>query len=233
MAGVDLAYDSDGLRSGGRAALGAGEVAAGAAGTCAARPARRPRWVWSRAPKRWPPRWPGPATRTWRWPSGCTPVTSTCDGRAGRAAGDGDGLTASYGRGGPHRSPAVTAPAGVVDLSLPDYPTLVARAGVDPARRRPRVAGADPGTVAGAGAASAGPAARWTGPGRGSLGAADTLGAGVHQRRGAGAGPGDPRRRTCPRSSGDAGTRLAGTARPGGRGGRRPDGDQAGRPRPR
>ena len=33
MAGVDLAYDSDGLRSGGREALGAGQVASGAAGT--------------------------------------------------------------------------------------------------------------------------------------------------------------------------------------------------------
>ena len=32
MAGVDLAYDSDGLRSGGREALGAGEVASGANG---------------------------------------------------------------------------------------------------------------------------------------------------------------------------------------------------------
>jgi len=46
----------------------------------------------------------------------------------------------------------MTAPAGVVDLSLPDYPTLVARAGVDPRAEAARVAGADPGTVAGAGA---------------------------------------------------------------------------------
>ena len=32
MAGVDLGYDTDGLRQGGREALGAGQVASGAAG---------------------------------------------------------------------------------------------------------------------------------------------------------------------------------------------------------
>ena len=40
----------------------------------------------------------------------------------------------------------------LVDLSLPDYPTRVARAGVDPRAEALRVAAADPSTVAGAGA---------------------------------------------------------------------------------
>ena len=85
MAGVDLGYDTDGLRQGGREALGAGQVAAGAAGILRGAPARRRRSVWWPAPRRWPPRWRDPGRRTWRSPSGCTPTTSTSTpGPAGR-----------------------------------------------------------------------------------------------------------------------------------------------------
>ena len=47
----------------------------------------------------------------------------------------------------------MTAPAGVVDLSLPDYATLVARAGVNPDAEAARVASAAPADVRGAGTA--------------------------------------------------------------------------------
>ena len=69
----------------------------------------------------------------------------------------------------------MTAPAGVVDLSLPDYPTLVARAGVDP-RRPARVAGADPGTVAGTGGLLGRARGEMDASYTQSLGAADALG---------------------------------------------------------
>ena len=70
----------------------------------------------------------------------------------------------------------MTAPAGVVDLSLPDYPTLVARTGVDPRAEAARVAGADPGTVAGAGALLGRAGGEMDGAYTRSMGAADTLG---------------------------------------------------------
>ena len=70
----------------------------------------------------------------------------------------------------------MTAPAGVVDLSLPDYPTLVARAGVNPRAEAARVAGADPGTVAGSGALLGRAGGEMDGAYTRSLGAADTLG---------------------------------------------------------
>ena len=47
----------------------------------------------------------------------------------------------------------MTAPAGVVDLSLPDYATLVARAGMNPDAEAARVASAAPADVRGAGTA--------------------------------------------------------------------------------
>ena len=47
----------------------------------------------------------------------------------------------------------MTAPAGVVDLSLPDYATLVARAGVNPDAEAARLASAAPADVRGAGTA--------------------------------------------------------------------------------
>ena len=51
------------------------------------------------------------------------------------------------------RADAVSAPARVVDLSLPDYATLVARAGVNPDAEAARVGSADPGVVSAAGGA--------------------------------------------------------------------------------
>ena len=106
----------------------------------------------------------------------------------------------------------MTAPAGVVDLSLPDYPTLVARAGVDPRAEAARVAGADPGTVAGAGALLGRAGGEMDGAYTRSLGAADTLG-----RAFTNAGAPVLDRAThvgnLPAGFGDAGARLAGTSR--------------------
>src|SRR5512132_1952717 len=125
MAGVDLGYDTDGRRQGGREALGAGQVASGAAGilrgaTCPAsalgvvagaealaaalarsRDAHVALAEQVRRPRR--PRRPGRS--------------------GGRCRGRADGLV---GAGRPDGGTAMTAPAGVVDLSLPDYATLVA-----------------------------------------------------------------------------------------------------------
>ena len=71
----------------------------------------------------------------------------------------------------------MTAPAGTVDLSLPDYPTLVARAGVDPDAEASAGGRRGPGhRVAGAGAAFAGAGGEMDAAWTQSMGAADTLG---------------------------------------------------------
>ena len=106
----------------------------------------------------------------------------------------------------------MTAPAGTVDLSLPDYPTLVARAGVDPRAEAQRVAAADPGTVAGAGAglgrAGGEMDTAWTQ----SMGAADTLGAGF-TNNGAPVLDRATHIGNLPPEFRDSGTRLAGASR--------------------
>ena len=95
MAGVDLAYDSDGLRSGGREALGAGEVASGAAGTLrgATCPASALGVVAGAEALA------AALARTRdahvALAEGVHAGHVDLDGRAGRAGGDGDGLTAS------------------------------------------------------------------------------------------------------------------------------------------
>ena len=102
--------------------------------------------------------------------------------------------------------------AGTVDLRLPDYPTLVARAGVDPRLEARRVADADPAAVAGVssafGRAGGEMDTAWTQ----SMGAADTLGRGFTND-----GTAVLDRAThvanLPREFGDAGTRLAGASR--------------------
>jgi hypothetical protein len=70
----------------------------------------------------------------------------------------------------------MTAPAGVVDLSLPDYPTLIARAGVNPDAEAERVARAVPGDVSGAGAAFATAGGEMDASLTSSMGAADAIG---------------------------------------------------------
>ncbi|HWM58886.1 MAG TPA: DUF6531 domain-containing protein [Pseudonocardia sp.] len=106
----------------------------------------------------------------------------------------------------------MTAPAGVVDLSLPDYRTLIARAGVDPDAEASRVAGASPGTVSGAGAAFAGAGGEMDAAWTQSMTAADTLGRAFTNNgapvldRGTHVG-------NLPAEFGDAGTRLAGASR--------------------
>jgi Domain of unknown function (DUF6531) len=106
----------------------------------------------------------------------------------------------------------VTAPAGTVDLSLPDYPTLVARAGVDPRAEAQRVASADPGTVAGAGAGF-GRAGGEMDAARGqSMGAADTVG-GAFTNNGAPVLARATHIGNLPPEFRDAGTRLAGASR--------------------
>ena len=106
----------------------------------------------------------------------------------------------------------MTAPAGTVDLSLPDYPTLVARAGVDPRAEAQRLAAADPGTVAGAGAglgrAGGEMDTAWTQ----SMAAADTLG-GAFTNNGAAVLDRATHIGSLPPGFRDSGTRLAGAAR--------------------
>ena len=208
MAGVDLGYDTDGLRQGGREALGAGQVASGAAGDPARRHlpgdgarggggrrgagrragaipgrARRARRAGAHRPRR--PRRPGRSR-------------GGCRGRA-------DGLV---GGGRPDGGTAMTAPAGVVDLSLPDYATLVARAGMNPDAEAARVASAAPADVRGAGTAfgraggeldSAFTASMGA---QGSIGAAFTNGGAPVLDRGTHVA-------NLPPGFGDAGTRLA------------------------
>ncbi len=105
----------------------------------------------------------------------------------------------------------MTAPAGVVDLSLPDYATLVARAGVNPDAEAARVASAAPADVRGAGTAfgraggeldSAFTASMGA---QGSIGAAFTNGGAPVLDRGTHVA-------NLPAGFGDAGTRLAGTS---------------------
>ena len=105
----------------------------------------------------------------------------------------------------------MTAPAGVVDLSLPDYATLVARAGVNPDAEAARVASAAPAAVRGAGTAfgraggeldSAFTASMGA---QGSIGAAFTNGGAPVLDRGTHVA-------NLPAGFGDAGTRLAGTS---------------------
>jgi hypothetical protein len=93
--GVDLGYDSDGLRRGGREALGAGEVASGAAGTLrgATCPASALGVVAGAEAL---------AAALARTRDAHVALAEAVhaghvdlDGRADRAAGDGDGLTAS------------------------------------------------------------------------------------------------------------------------------------------
>ena len=106
----------------------------------------------------------------------------------------------------------MTAPAGVVDLSLPDYPTLVARAGVDPRAEAARVAAADPGAVAGAGALLGRAGGEMDGAYTSSLGAADTLGR-AFTNDGAPVLDRATHVGNLPAGFGDAGARLAGTSR--------------------
>ena len=106
----------------------------------------------------------------------------------------------------------MTAPAGVVDLSLPDYPTLVARAGVDPRAEAARVAAADPGAVAGAGALLGRAGGEMDGAYTGSLGAADTLGR-AFTNDGAPVLDRATHVGNLPAGFADAGARLAGTSR--------------------
>ena len=105
----------------------------------------------------------------------------------------------------------MTAPAGVVDLSLPDYATLVARAGVNPDAEAARVASAAPADVRGAGTAfgraggeldSAFTASMGA---QGSIGAAFTNGGAPVLDRGTHVA-------NLPAGFGDAGTRLAWTS---------------------
>ena len=105
----------------------------------------------------------------------------------------------------------MTAPAGVVDLSLPDYATLVARAGMNPDAEAARVASAAPADVRGAGTAfgraggeldSAFTASMGA---QGSIGAAFTNGGAPVLDRGTHVA-------NLPPGFGDAGTRLAGTS---------------------
>jgi Hydrolase N-terminal helical domain len=101
--------------------------------------------------------------------------------------------------------------AGVVDLSLPDYATLVARAGMNPDAEAARVASAAPADVRGAGTAfgraggeldSAFTASMGA---QGSIGAAFTNGGAPVLDRGTHVA-------NLPPGFGDAGTRLAGTS---------------------
>jgi hypothetical protein len=95
MAGVDLAYDSDGLRRGGREALGAGGVASGAAGIlrgamCPASALGVVAGAEALAAALARTRDAHVALA-----EGVHAGHVDLDGRAGRTAGDGDGLTAS------------------------------------------------------------------------------------------------------------------------------------------
>ena len=104
------------------------------------------------------------------------------------------------------------APAGTVDLSLPDYATLVGRAGVDPDADAARVASAQPGEVRRTGEVF--------GRAGGEMDAAFAAGVGAQASIGAaftnGAAPVLDRAThlaNLPAGFGDAGTRLAGTSR--------------------
>ena len=106
----------------------------------------------------------------------------------------------------------MTAPAGVVDLSLPDYPTLVARAGVDPRAEAARVAAADPATVAGTGGLLGRAGGEMDASYTRSLGAADALGR-AFTNDGAPVLDRATHVANLPQGFGDAGARLAGTSR--------------------
>lgn len=106
----------------------------------------------------------------------------------------------------------MTAPAGAVDLSLPDYSTLVARAGVDPRTEAARVAAADPGAVDGAAALLGRAAGEMDTAYTRSLGAAGTLGT-AFTNGGAPVLDRATHLANLPAGFGDAGARLAGTSR--------------------
>src|SRR4051794_3311612 len=71
----------------------------------------------------------------------------------------------------------MSSPTGVVDLSLPDYATLIARAGVDPDAEAARVSSASPDAVARAGTAFGRAGGELDGAFVRSTGAASTVGA--------------------------------------------------------
>ena len=211
MAGVDLGYDTDGLRQGGREALGAGQVASGAAGilrgaTC---PASALGVVAGAEAL---------AAALARSRDAHVALAEQVhadhvdlDARAGRRGGCRGRADGLVGGGRPDGGTAMTAPAGVVDLSLPDYATLVARAGMNPDAEAARVASAAPADVRGAGTAfgraggeldSAFTASMGA---QGSIGAAFTNGGAPVLDRGTHVA-------NLPPGFGDAGTRLAGTS---------------------
>ncbi len=70
----------------------------------------------------------------------------------------------------------MTAPAGTVDLSLPDYPTLVARAGVNPDGEAARVANAVASDVSATGVAFRGAGGELDAAWAGSMGAQTAIG---------------------------------------------------------
>ena len=105
----------------------------------------------------------------------------------------------------------MTAPAGVVDLSLPDYATLVARAGVNPDAEAARVASAAPADVRGAGTAFGRAGGELDSAFTASMGAQGSIGA-AFTNGGAPVLDRATHLANLPPGFGDAGTRLAGTS---------------------
>src|SRR5688500_14447459 len=103
----------------------------------------------------------------------------------------------------------MSSAAGVVDLSLPDYATLVARAGVDPDAEAARVSGAGPDAVSRASATLQRAGGEFDGAYARSLAAASTVG-GAFVNSGAAVYDRGTHLGNLPAGFGDAGSRLAG-----------------------
>jgi RHS repeat-associated protein len=106
----------------------------------------------------------------------------------------------------------LTQPAGVVDLSLPDYRTLVARAGVDPDAESARVAQAVPDQVRGAGLAFGRSGGELDAAWQQSMGAQQTIGQ-AFTNNGAPVLDRSTHVAGLPAGFEQAGTRLAGASR--------------------
>ena len=105
----------------------------------------------------------------------------------------------------------MSSPAGVVDLSLPDYATLVARAGVNPDAEAARVAGASPDAVARASTTFGRAGGELDGAYARSTAAASTLGT-AFVNDGVAVYDRGTHLGNMPPGFGEAGTRLAGTS---------------------
>ena len=106
----------------------------------------------------------------------------------------------------------MSAPARVVDLSLPDYATLVARAGVNPDAEAARVGSADPGVVSAAGGTLGRAGGEFDTAWARSRNAASTLG-GAFVNDGAAVYDRGTHLRNLPAGFGEASSRLTGASR--------------------